>query len=101
MALRRHLLLDPAPHSPVFARRGSPLLIQRALLAGPRDELSVDHGRVARTINPKTTLGALPSVFEGGAFEFAFFPLVSQVSKPFSTPNSRSTLIFGCLLKNT
>ncbi len=57
--------------------------------------------RVARTINPKTTLGALPSVFEGGAFDFAFSPLVSHVSKPFSTPNSRSTLIFDCLLNNT
>ena len=27
---------------------------------------------VARTINPKAILGALPSVFEGGAFDFAF-----------------------------
>jgi len=57
--------------------------------------------RVAGTINPKTTLGALPSVFEGGAFDFAFSPLVLHVSKPLSAPNSRSTLIFGHSLKNT
>jgi hypothetical protein len=51
-------------------------------------------GRVARTITRKTTLGALPSAFEGGAFDFALFAFLSHAPKPFSRPNSRSTLIF-------
>src|SRR6267154_2912495 len=37
-------------------------------------ERDSESGRVARRINPKTTLGALPSVFEGGVFDFAIFP---------------------------
>src|SRR6267154_6461674 len=37
-------------------------------------ERDSESGRVARRINPKTTLGALPSVFEGGAFDFAISP---------------------------
>jgi hypothetical protein len=47
-----------------------------AYLVGRWDGVSAgcSDGRVARPINPKTTLGALPSVFEGGAFDFAIFP---------------------------
>jgi hypothetical protein len=43
-------------------------------VAGPL----IESGRVARTINPKTKLGAPPSVLEGGAFDLAFFLLVSH-----------------------
>jgi hypothetical protein len=56
---------------------------------------------VARTINPKTKLGALPSVLEGGAFDLAFFFLVSHPQKPFTRPNNRITLNFDHSLQNT
>jgi hypothetical protein len=58
-------------------------------------------GRVARAINPKTNLGALPSVFEGGAFDFAFFSFLSHPGKPFTRTSSRSTLIFDYSLQST
>jgi hypothetical protein len=35
------------------------------------------------------------SVESVGAFDFAFFLFVSHPQKPFTRPNSRSTLIFG------
>ena len=37
-------------------------------------------------INPETNLGAPSSVFEGGAFDFAFFLLVPYPPKPFTPP---------------
>jgi hypothetical protein len=42
------------------------------------------HRRVARNINRKANLGALPSVFEGGAFDFTFFQLVVYKPQPFN-----------------
>jgi hypothetical protein len=38
-------------------------------------------GRVARTINAKTNLGALPSVLEGGAFDFVFSLFVTRAQR--------------------
>ena len=35
------------------------------------NRFSVPSGRVARTINPETILGAPSSVLEGGAFDFS------------------------------
>jgi len=58
-------------------------------------------GRVARAIARKTILGALPSAFEGGAFDFALFVSITHTPKPFSCPNSRSTLIFDRSLQST
>ena len=46
-------------------------------------------------------LGALPSVLEGWAFDFAFFLFVSYYQKPFTRPNNRSTLNFDHSLQNT
>jgi len=57
--------------------------------------------RVARATNPEVTLGALPSVLEGGAFFSAFFLSVSHPQKPFTRPNNRSPLNFDHSLQNT
>jgi len=57
--------------------------------------------RVARTTNPKLTLGALPSGLEGGAFDSTFFSLVSRPQKPFTRPNNHSALNFDHSLQNT
>jgi hypothetical protein len=45
-------------------------------------------------MSPKIILGALPSVLEGGGLWLCFYLFISYPQKPFSGPNSRSTLIF-------
>ncbi len=50
--------------------------------------------RVGQTISPKMNLGALPSVLEGGAFDFAFSRCSRISQKPFNLPNNRSALNF-------
>jgi hypothetical protein len=49
---------------------------------------------VARTINLETNRVPHHAGFACGAFLFAFFSFVSHPRKPFTRPNSRSTLIF-------
>jgi hypothetical protein len=56
---------------------------------------------VARNINRKANLGALPSVFEGGAFDFTFFQLVVYKPQPFNPSFQPSNLNFTSLLQTT
>jgi hypothetical protein len=51
------------------------------------DEFGMVLGRMARTINPKTTLGAPSSGFEGGVFDFAFL----SICYPYMPTRSIST----------
>src|SRR5712664_4592979 len=47
--------------------------------------------RVARTINPDTNLGGPHVGFTCGAFDFAFFLLLSPLRKPFTPPLIRTS----------